>query len=122
MDAKILRRKKYKADYYQKNKNRLREKRRSRTISQERLRKYALKYHYNLSIEDYEAFIVVQKGRCAICGSIFTNNNKPHVDHSHTTGQVRGLLCKKCNIGLGMFSDDMTLFQMVIKYLGGTNA
>lgn len=56
-----------------------------------------------------------QSGRCAICHDQF--EKRPHVDHCHTTGTVRGLLCHLCNVGLGAFRDNTKRLQSAIDYL-----
>ena len=62
-------------------------------------RKNDLKRLYGLTIDDYEFLIKQQHDSCAVCRITFgtESNNKPYVDHCHTTGRVRGLLCIKCN-------------------------
>lgn len=72
-----------------------------------------LKSRYNITLEDYNNAFVYQKGLCAICGM----SEKLFVDHSHTTGLVRGLLCFKCNSGLGSFEDDIKRLEKSIDYL-----
>jgi hypothetical protein len=79
-------------------------------------RKCKLQRKYGLTVADYEALLVAQSGRCAIC------RKKPEkvrlaVDHDHVTGKVRGLLCTCCNTALGKFNDDVNLFQTAIDYL-----
>lgn len=63
---------------------------------------------YNLTLLEYDKMLARQAGRCAVCQS-----KKPGgrsglfaVDHDHETGKIRGLLCNKCNTGLGLFDDD----------------
>lgn len=73
-----------------------------------------LAFCYGMAIDDYERMYYGQDGRCAIC------KEKPDllcVDHCHGSGLVRGLLCKKCNTGLGYFKDDPELFERAIRYL-----
>lgn len=83
-----------------------------------------------LTIGEYKTLFKQQKGLCAICGKEETRkvprrkgrvNHKTicnlHVDHDHTTGEVRGLLCSKCNIGLGQFMDNVEFLLQAIKYL-----
>jgi hypothetical protein len=60
----------------------------------------------------------LQEGRCAICKSPLSEGQKGHaVDHCHTTGTVRGLLCPSCNLGLGKFRDDPQLLSEAVRYL-----
>jgi hypothetical protein len=56
-----------------------------------------------------------QEDKCAICKRPF--DRTPHVDHSHKTGKIRGLLCFHCNSGLGMFGDCMDTMESAINYL-----
>ena len=77
---------------------------------------YTLK-KYNLTKEDYNKIIDLQNGKCKICKIDFNVNQKPQIDHCHTTNKFRGLLCKKCNVGLGMFNDNIELFKNCIEYL-----
>src|SRR5260221_14789148 len=66
-------------------------------------RKEHLKRAYNLSIEDYEKKLVLQKYKCAICQKHQQKLTKLLViDHNHKTAQIRGLLCLPCNINLGV--------------------
>lgn len=82
-----------------------------------------LRKTYGITQEDYLNRLRSQEGKCAICG---TDNNgltrhgttaNFHVDHDHTTGLVRGLLCFPCNKGLGMFRDSQIVLVAAAKYL-----
>jgi hypothetical protein len=61
-----------------------------------------LKRKYGITREDYDALVVAQEGRCAICGKV---PDRLHVDHHHGTGLVRGLLCFVCNTRLAVVED-----------------
>jgi hypothetical protein len=76
-------------------------------------RKRHLRQSYKLTPAEYEAYVVKQAGKCAICGA-FT---KLHVDHDHLTNIVRGLLCGNCNRGIGMLKDDTNILAAAIAYL-----
>lgn len=70
-----------------------------------------LKRFYNLTLEQYDAMLEKQGGVCGICGKpetmVLRNNvSMLTVDHDHVTGQIRGLLCHRCNRGIGLFRDD----------------
>jgi hypothetical protein len=80
-----------------------------------------LKVHYKITHMDYEKLLRGQKGRCAICKSLTPGQNHKHfcIDHSHKTGKIRGLLCHKCNHGIGSFDDKPKLLQQAIYYLKG---
>ena len=73
-----------------------------------------LKYRYDLTRKQYEDMKIVQGYLCALCGE---EPNKWCVDHNHDTGQVRGLLCNRCNTGLGKFKDSIDELKKAIYYL-----
>ena len=61
---------------------------------------------------------ISQEGKCAICGREEERFARSlHVDHDHKTGQVRGLLCHGCNVGMGSMGDDIGVLQKSIEYL-----
>jgi hypothetical protein len=72
------------------------------------IRKNYHQWKYGLSINDVETLFVKQDGKCAICGEAFKNRKTLCVDHDHSTGNVRNLLCKRCNLGLGHFRENGT--------------
>jgi hypothetical protein len=79
-------------------------------------RKRNLKGSYEMTIEQFDAMRQSQRGACAIiCSEPFTET--PHVDHDHTTGKVRALLCKHCNVGLGHFRDNTERLRAAMTYL-----
>ena len=68
---------------------------------------------YGLDEGGYAKMVIKQKEKCAIC-----KRKRPLcVDHDHKTGKVRGLLCRDCNLGLGMFNDDPNLIKKAILFL-----
>lgn len=72
----------------------------------------------NANREDYENLLDEQNSACAICGiSAEEIGRKLIIDHNHDTLQVRGLLCWRCNSGLGFFRDEQALLAMAIDYL-----
>jgi len=106
-----------------------------RTANREKLNKISLKYweqnpivrrenhyriRYNITIADYDTMFVKQKGKCKICKSKDTHRKDTKnfcVDHCHKTGKVRGLLCHRCNSGIGKFLEKKKLLLAAIKYL-----
>jgi len=83
----------------------------------------ALMKNYKITNEDYERMFAKQGGVCAICGSL-PNGRDLSVDHDHTTGRIRGLLCINCNTALGHLKDSLIILEKMTDYLqqGGTNA
>jgi hypothetical protein len=76
----------------------------------------------NLSRFDYAKLLVEQNNCCAICGIEATEMKRElSVDHNHETNKIRGLLCDRCNIGLGNFRDSTTLLSVAIEYLERTD-
>jgi len=83
---------------------------------------YVLMKSYGISHEDYEKMLADQGGCCKICGADdpAKSNKKAKffsVDHCHTTGQVRGLLCLHCNTFIGYARDNTELLTKAIEYL-----
>lgn len=86
-----------------------------------KIRSYWLKHTYGITIEDYENLLEAQGNRCAICGITEPSGYNWHVDHCHSKGHIRGLLCSKCNQGLGLFNDNTEVMRNAIKYLEDRN-
>jgi hypothetical protein len=78
----------------------------------------AIRRKYGITQEDYEELFAAQDGVCAICGKE-ESNGKLSVDHDHETGDVRGLLCRLCNLGLSYWKDDPGLLLSASQYLSG---
>lgn len=68
---------------------------------------------YGLTAVEYAATLLSQNGRCAIC----LQDRPLHVDHCHITNKARGLLCVRCNTGMGMFKDDAELLLAAAEYI-----
>jgi hypothetical protein len=71
---------------------------------------------YGLTIAAYDSMLAGQEGVCAICGRP-SGKRRPAVDHDHATGKVRGLLCGRCNQGLGYFGDAPDRLRLAVAYL-----
>jgi len=72
---------------------------------------------YGITSADYERMLAEQSGLCKICEDVMSP--LPHIDHDHTTGKVRGLLCARCNRGIGQFRDAPKLLLAAVAYLEG---
>lgn len=78
------------------------------------------KNQLGVSREQYKLLLESQNYCCAICQLLLDKSSKRasgHLDHCHTTGKVRGILCLHCNTGLGMFRDDTDTLLSAIQYL-----
>jgi len=70
-----------------------------------------------VSKEDYAMMLAWSGGKCAICGNEPIGTKRLVVDHNHTTGNIRGLLCHYCNLGIGLFKDNINSLARAIVYL-----
>lgn len=94
--------------YYLKNKDKIREYN----------KEYCLKKTFGITLKEYNNLFTKQDGCCAICKEHQSNFTIAlAVDHNHTTQEVRGLLCSKCNMSLGLLNENITLLQAAIDYL-----
>ena len=78
-----------------------------------------MKRNYGMTFAKYEQMLDDQKGVCAICSAEPPDHHKKrlNIDHCHTTGRVRGLLCDACNRALGLFKDSPDVLLKAISYL-----
>lgn len=76
-----------------------------------------LKRTYGITLDDWNEMFNNQGGCCAICGKHQSTSKRFHVDHNHTTGQVRGLLCSQCNTALGLLYEDEQIIKRTLKYI-----
>ena len=74
-------------------------------------KKYYVRRTFNLSVKEYDAYF--EDASCGIC----TITTGLVLDHCHTTGNVRGVLCKACNRGIGMLQDDIKLLEKAVVWL-----
>ncbi len=77
----------------------------------------SLRFHYNMTVEEYAALLAEQGGVCAICREACSSGKRLAVDHDHTTGKCRGLLCMRCNTAVGLMRDDADLLLAAVAYL-----
>ena len=107
--------KQYWHTYYLKNKDRLNA---NKNKDAGYMANFHLKRKYGINKEEYDNLLLLQFNCCAICGkSSSSYKRKFAVDHDHLTGKVRGLLCVKCNRGLGCFDETPLLFDKAKEYL-----
>ena len=76
-----------------------------------------LKRKYGITIEQYDELLAAQGGKCAICRREPRPDISLHLDHDHETGQLRGILCFRCNNALGDFDDDVSLLRAAVRYI-----
>lgn len=83
-----------------------------------------IKKEYGITMQAAEAMLSAQGGGCAICAKPLSIAQEgkaaadySHVDHCHTTGKVRGILCNNCNHGIGKFMDNPDLLRAAANYL-----
>lgn len=79
-------------------------------------RKRTLRDTYELTLEDYDRMLESQHGRCAICRQA-PAEKLLSIDHDHSSGKVRGLLCSACNFAIGTFNDDPKRIKRAARYL-----
>lgn len=80
---------------------------------------------YGLTLEDYDSLMASTGGNCTSCGKQMemsgpASSTRAVVDHCHTTGKVRGMICNGCNRGIGYFGDDPKLLRLAAEYLERT--
>jgi len=72
---------------------------------------------FGISADDVDVMIAAQGSQCAICGTAPTRFASWNVDHDHETGRIRGMLCSRCNQGVGLFHEDVDRHRAAADYL-----
>ena len=99
--------KELKARWYRENKEK----------SAESARRSSMMRLYGITPEERDQLLVSQGNKCAVCGSDEPCGKGWHVDHCHSSGKVRGVLCNHCNLMLGYARDNSATLQAAIQYL-----
>jgi len=114
--------------YYCNNKNKVYEKqkeyrRNNKDIVKQRRRKNYLNSAYGLSTTELDNLLLAQNNRCAICNEPLDlqNSKNVHIDHDHKTGKIRGILCQKCNLAIGLLRDNPEYTKRATEYLERNN-
>jgi len=89
--------------------------------ARDKVREYNLPTKYGITISTYAAMLLAQDGKCACCGTQFVVDGKKTdracVDHNHKTGEVRSLLCGRCNLAAGNVQDSSEMAKKLVVYL-----
>ncbi len=105
--------------YYEKNKDKKKEYYEANLPA---IKSYKLSGKYGITLDDYNEMFIKQDGKCAVCGNHQSEiKTALAVDHCHSTGKVRGLLCGNCNRGIGMLKNDIENLRCAILYLNKRN-
>lgn len=88
-------------------------------------RRSSTKHRHGLSYPEIDALLEATAGRCQVCGDQFASDNPYCLDHDHSCCPgargcpkcVRGLLCRRCNVAIGMLRDDANLADRAAQYL-----
>lgn len=105
---------------YQRTKTEIvRKARERRHANREQYRDISRRYLYGLTRAQFDAMKAAQGNVCAICCLPQSHGKELCVDHCHTTGKIRGLLCRKCNAAIGLLGDDIAMVETALRYLRG---
>jgi hypothetical protein len=113
--CKVCEREKQLQKYHNLPTEKQRKRRSNNTSNNPEYRKaYKLKNKYGLTTEEFSAMVLNQDNKCKICGD---EMSPPQVDHNHSTGKVRSLLCRACNTSLGLLREDPQILRNMISYI-----
>lgn len=82
-----------------------------------KVRAYWLKHKYGISLDEFNSLLEKQNHRCAICQTPEPVGYGWHLDHCHSSGKVRGILCQRCNQAIGLLNEDTNVFKKAVEYL-----
>lgn len=79
--------------------------------------RFKMRYGISIKLEDYLKLFEEAHGVCAICKVEWKTGRRMAIDHCHKTNRLRGFLCDKCNMGMGLFRDDKDILESAIEYI-----
>lgn len=92
--------------------------------NRERLNEYArwqrFQRKYGVSKDQYVVMLASQEHQCKICDRPLINQGRVCIDHSHKTNKVRGILCDRCNRGIGLLQDNPTVLNKAAQYISAS--
>ena len=83
-------------------------------------RQQNVKKLYGITLDAAEYIFFKQGNACAICKTEEPGGNGWHIDHNHETSYIRGILCHRCNVGIGFLRDDVQIVRNAVHYLANT--
>lgn len=88
-------------------------------IFPEENREYFIKHKYKVDSKYIDFLFASQEHKCAICKTTESKGRwgSFHIDHNHSTGKVRGLLCHACNTGIGLMKENIEILKEAVRYL-----
>ncbi len=86
------------------------------------MKRQHLKKFYGITFEQMRQMYISQNGFCPICLKKFKSSSDMHIDHNHSNGQIREILCSKCNSGIGFLREDILILNRAIDYLRKWNS
>lgn len=84
-----------------------------RLKNKKKLRNKNLLYYFGITLDQFNHILKQQNNKCAIC----SKENPTDLDHNHSTGKIRGILCRHCNTALGLFKENVQTIENAIGYL-----
>lgn len=88
-----------------------------RSERKDKVKDAAFRKKYGMSLADRDSMVEDQGNVCLICQEILDLQFNTHIDHCHTSGRVRGVLCSKCNQGIGLFRDNPEFMRRAANYV-----
>lgn len=119
-EAILAKAKKKAASYYKKNKEKVKNNvKRWRENNPGKTKELQIRRKYGLSMQEYSNLIEKQQFQCAACGIGLKDlpGSEIQIDHCHNTGNIRGILCGRCNRALGLLNDDPIKTQKLADYI-----
>ena len=92
-----------------------------RKNNKDKIKNTNILWRYSISSQEADEMFMQQGCKCAICSKVIIKTKDRHIDHCHSSGQVRGILCAKCNTAIGLLNEDTNIMISAISYVAKHN-